>query len=126
MYNFQSRSYPYRDRAAERRALHGSFGIAPGQKNSVVRDNDSSPVSVSTKEAAAEALNISFGAGSYARKILKNMGWKEVNPIDLLEISRNYVYVRTKISNPFISKFKMSLYQLKDCLFKILGALNQE
>lgn len=69
----------YRDRAAERRALHGSFGVAPGQKNSMVGHNDcsSSSVSASTEEAAAEALNISFGAGSYAQKILKNMGWKE-------------------------------------------------
>ncbi|PON96696.1 G-patch domain containing protein [Trema orientale] len=75
----KNRSYAYRDRAAERRALHGGFGVGPGQKNSMVGHNDlpSSPVSGSTEEAAAEALNMSFGAGSYARKILKSMGWKE-------------------------------------------------
>lgn len=62
----------YRDRAAERRALHGNFGAAPGQKRSA---DDASPPS--TEEAAAEALEMSLGAGSYAQKILKNMGWKE-------------------------------------------------
>ncbi|XP_043725063.1 SUPPRESSOR OF ABI3-5 isoform X2 [Telopea speciosissima] len=68
----------YRDRAAARRALHGGFGVGPGQKNSGVGDFDteSSPP-VSSEEAAAEALNNSFGAGSYARRILESMGWKE-------------------------------------------------
>ncbi|KAF4362729.1 hypothetical protein G4B88_018347 [Cannabis sativa] len=73
----KNRSCAYRDRAAERRALHGGFGVGPGQKNTMVGDMPSSPVSDSTEEAAAEALNMTFGAGSYARKILENMGWKE-------------------------------------------------
>ncbi|XP_042502394.1 uncharacterized protein LOC122079749 isoform X3 [Macadamia integrifolia] len=69
----------YRDRAAERRALHGGFGVGPGQKNSGVDDYDtesSHPV-CSEEEGAAEALNNSFGAGSYARRIIESMGWKE-------------------------------------------------
>lgn len=72
-------SHAYRDRAAERRNLHGGFGVGPGQKSSLFGDvgGSSSPVSTSTEEAAAEALSMSFGAGSYARKILENMGWKE-------------------------------------------------
>jgi hypothetical protein len=71
----------YRDRAAERRTLHGGFGVGPGQKNSIVGENDlpSSPASSGREEAAAEALNMSFGADSYARKLLESMGWKEVN-----------------------------------------------
>lgn len=70
----------YRDRAAERRTLHGGYGKGPGQKNLVDRydDTPSSPVSSCPQEAAAEALEMSFGAGSYARKLLENMGWKEV------------------------------------------------
>lgn len=72
----QHESYTYRDRAADRRALHGGFGVGPGQKNSLIGDSDSPPGS--TEEAAAEALNMSFGVGSYARKLLENMGWKEV------------------------------------------------
>ncbi|XP_031745488.1 LOW QUALITY PROTEIN: uncharacterized protein LOC101205178 [Cucumis sativus] len=66
----------YRDRAAERRILHGGFGVGPGQKNSAIDHEDltSSPPSETT---VVEALNISFGAGSYAQKILKSMGWKE-------------------------------------------------
>lgn len=67
--------YEYRDRAAERRALHGGFGVGPGQKRSI---GDAIPPSSQTvEEAAAEALEMSFGASSYAHKILKNMGWKE-------------------------------------------------
>ncbi|XP_065875049.1 uncharacterized protein [Euphorbia lathyris] len=75
----KQRSHEYRDRAAERRSLHGGFGVGPGQKSSLFNDisGSTSPVSSSTEEAAAEALNMSFGAGSYARKILENMGWKE-------------------------------------------------
>lgn len=64
----------YRDRAAERRILHGGFGVGPGQKN---HDTPSSPLDC-PQEAAAEALEMSFGAGSYARKLLESMGWKEV------------------------------------------------
>ena len=81
--NCQNRSHAYRDRAAERRALHGGFGVAPGQKNPAVDDQEYLP-SGSTEEAAAEALNLSFGSGSYARRILEGMGWKEVNPIGTL------------------------------------------
>ncbi|XP_023765053.1 uncharacterized protein LOC111913565 isoform X1 [Lactuca sativa] len=70
----------YRDRAAERRSLHGGFGVGPGQKKSA-DDIDScsalSPVFETPEDAAAEALNMSFGVGSYARRMLENMGWKE-------------------------------------------------
>lgn len=69
----------YRDRAAERRALHGGFGVGPGQKSSPNCD-DSVPLDTSAgpEEALSESLSNSFGAGSYARRILENMGWKEV------------------------------------------------
>ncbi|KAK9108152.1 hypothetical protein Syun_024163 [Stephania yunnanensis] len=72
----KDKSCIYRDRAAERRALHGGYGTGPGQKNSGAVEA-SSPVSNSTEEAAAEALDMSFGADSYARRIMENMGWKE-------------------------------------------------
>ncbi|XP_048138294.1 SUPPRESSOR OF ABI3-5 isoform X4 [Rhodamnia argentea] len=69
----------YKDRAAARRMLHHGYGVGPGQKNLPSRGDDvgSSGTSVSTEEAAAEALNMSFGAGSFARKVLESMGWKE-------------------------------------------------
>ncbi|QCE14676.1 uncharacterized protein LOC114164765 isoform X2 [Vigna unguiculata] len=70
--------HQYRDRAAERRILHGGFGTGPGQKNlSDVYNTPSSPDAGCPQEAASEALEMSFGAGSYARKLLKSMGWKE-------------------------------------------------
>ncbi|XP_073141874.1 uncharacterized protein [Henckelia pumila] len=75
------KDHVYRDRAAERRALHGGFGVGPGQKGSVTCSDSipSSPTDIHPEEAASEALNISFGERSYARKILENMGWKEVS-----------------------------------------------
>ncbi|CAH9127879.1 unnamed protein product [Cuscuta epithymum] len=72
----KSRGHVYRDRAAERRALHNGIGVGPGQKSSF----DSGPntsTSVSPEEAMAESLNASFGTGSYARRVLESMGWKE-------------------------------------------------
>lgn len=56
--------------------MHGGFGIGPGQKNAAV-DHGSDPTFI--EDAKAEALNMSFGAGSYARRILEGMGWKEVS-----------------------------------------------
>ncbi|XP_060204587.1 uncharacterized protein LOC132632613 [Lycium barbarum] len=74
----RDRDHMYRDRAAERRALHGGFGVGPGQKISPNSD-DSVPLDATAgpEEALSESLSNSFGAGSYARRILENMGWKE-------------------------------------------------
>ncbi|KAK6795121.1 hypothetical protein RDI58_008574 [Solanum bulbocastanum] len=74
----KDRDHLYRDRAAERRALHGGFGVGPGQKFSPNSD-DSVPLEASAgpEEALSESLSNSFGAGSYARRMLENMGWKE-------------------------------------------------
>ncbi|CAI8597623.1 unnamed protein product [Vicia faba] len=67
----------YRDRAAERRILHGGFGVGPGQKN-ICGGYDTPPSpDASPQEAKEEALKMSFGPGSYARKLLEGMGWKE-------------------------------------------------
>lgn len=68
------KGHAYRDRAAERRSLHGGFGVGPGQKKTTDVDSESSAI---PEEAAAEAFNMSFGVGSYARRILEGMGWKE-------------------------------------------------
>ncbi|XP_008784985.2 uncharacterized protein LOC103703783 isoform X2 [Phoenix dactylifera] len=70
----------YRDRAAERRMLHGGFGIGPGQKNvenGNIHELGSPSQPCDAEEAAAEAADISFGSGSYARRILESMGWKK-------------------------------------------------
>ncbi|XP_010447131.1 PREDICTED: uncharacterized protein LOC104729820 isoform X1 [Camelina sativa] len=72
----EERSCTYRDRAAERRNLHGGYGVGPGQKGTMVDDNTDEH-SASEEDAAAEALELSFGSGSYARRIMGNMGWKE-------------------------------------------------
>ncbi|XP_021900877.1 uncharacterized protein LOC110816846 isoform X7 [Carica papaya] len=71
------RKHAYRDRAAERRILHGGFGGGPGQKSMVAGDFGNQISASTREEAAAEALDMSLGAGSYARRILKGMGWKE-------------------------------------------------
>lgn len=59
--------------------------MGPGQKNlSDIYNTPSSPVDDCLQEATAEALEVSFGAGSCARKLLKSMGWKEVSSYFLI------------------------------------------
>lgn len=60
----------YTDRAAQRRALHGGFGIGPGQK---LLNYEEEEMLLSEAEAAI----MSFGPGSYSWRILESMGWKE-------------------------------------------------
>ncbi|KAG9449801.1 hypothetical protein H6P81_009766 [Aristolochia fimbriata] len=95
----QHGSNTYRDRAAERRRLHGGFGVGPGQKHpdGTSCEEEQSCESFNTQEAAAQAVKMSFGTGSYARRILENMGWKEgealgntnKGPIEPLQVSGN-------------------------------------
>ncbi|XP_020520803.1 uncharacterized protein LOC18430762 isoform X2 [Amborella trichopoda] len=73
------KNHIYVDRAAERRKLHGGFGIGPGQKSVKYNVDEVESCSGSTHsgEALAEALDFSFGPGSYSRRLLEGMGWKE-------------------------------------------------
>ncbi|XP_056859826.1 uncharacterized protein LOC108842331 isoform X1 [Raphanus sativus] len=74
----EERSSSYRDRAAERRNLHGGYGVGPGQKGTMVGLNaDEHDTAYEEDATAEEALEFSFGSGSYARRIMGNMGWKE-------------------------------------------------
>lgn len=77
---YQERSSAYRDRAAERRNLHGGYGVGPGQKGTMVGliadEHDTGSEEDATAEEASE---LTFGSGSYARRIMGNMGWKEVS-----------------------------------------------
>ncbi|CAH8380187.1 unnamed protein product [Eruca vesicaria subsp. sativa] len=74
----EERSSSYRDRAAERRNLHGGYGVGPGQKGTLSGLNGEEHDTASEEDATAEeALELSFGSGSYARRIMGNMGWKE-------------------------------------------------
>ncbi|XP_074567215.1 uncharacterized protein LOC141823910 [Curcuma longa] len=70
----------YKDRAAARRMLHGDFSVGPGQKDAENRsfhEPTSSSKHSDPEDAAAEAIKSSFGSGSYARRILKSMGWND-------------------------------------------------
>ncbi|KAL0833553.1 hypothetical protein Bca101_085442 [Brassica carinata] len=74
----EERSSAYRDRAAERRNLHGGYGVGPGQKGTMVGLIADEHDTGSEEDATAEeALELTFGSGSYARRIMGNMGWKE-------------------------------------------------
>lgn len=75
---FDEHKRVYRDRASERRTLHGCFGIGPGQKDSM---EEVEPSSLDTAAAAAQALNMSFGSESYGRRIIEKMGWKDGNSL---------------------------------------------
>ncbi|KAK4800178.1 hypothetical protein SAY86_025543 [Trapa natans] len=80
------RALRYRDRAAERRTLHGGFGFGPGQKNFLCHaDGEQSFASIAlTEEAAGESMNMLTGANSYGRRVLESMGWKEVPTLSSL------------------------------------------
>lgn len=93
----QHQNFTYKDRAAARRTLYGDFSIGPGQKDTENRsfDEASSPSRYSSAEdAAAEAINMSFGSGSYARRILENMGWNDVSSnFSFFTTHLNYVQI---------------------------------
>lgn len=77
----EGKELKYRDRAAERRHLHGANSIAPCQKDA---DNgmgwacDDDPAI-----AQEEARLLSFGTDSYGSKIMQSMGWKQVTVLNL-------------------------------------------
>lgn len=59
--------------------MHGGYGVGPGQKGTLVGVNsDEDDDTICVEDAGAEALEFSFGSGSYARRIMGNMGWKQV------------------------------------------------
>lgn len=78
----------YRDRAAERRRLHAGFSIGLGEKSvmSNRRFSEAGSSSEFPDDADAVESNTPFGEGSYARRILESMGWKEVSPGFLTDI----------------------------------------
>lgn len=82
LFQFQHCTLPYRDRAAERRTLHGEFSTGPGQKKSLdgylYKEESTSHIS-NPEEAALEAMNLTFGRGSYGRRVMEKMGWKDVS-----------------------------------------------
>lgn len=75
--------------------LHGDFSVGPGQKDAKNRsfhEPTSSSQHSDPEDAAAEAIKSSFGSGSYARRILKSMGWNDVSLLfNFLTIYIDYV-----------------------------------
>lgn len=59
---------------------HCMVGLALVQVKKISSNSDDSvslEASAGPEEALSESLSNSFGAGSYARRMLENMGWKE-------------------------------------------------
>ncbi|KAH9319154.1 hypothetical protein KI387_020923, partial [Taxus chinensis] len=73
------RNQRYKDRAAERRVLHGGIGFGPGQKNTNKNDLDIEQCSTTeiVESSGEEMPHYAFGVGSIARRLLEGMGWKE-------------------------------------------------
>ena len=71
----------YRDRAAERRVLHGGLGIGPGQKQSNDMNSDEyEEANEDMDSLGAAPVDINFRSSGLksAKRIMENMGWKEV------------------------------------------------
>ncbi|TVU21631.1 hypothetical protein EJB05_31280 [Eragrostis curvula] len=68
----------YRDRAAERRNLHGGLGIGPGQKRSNIFDSDEYEESSADMDPM-ELVDMNFTSSGLhsAKRIMESMGWKE-------------------------------------------------
>ncbi|KAG6547129.1 hypothetical protein Mapa_011381 [Marchantia paleacea] len=76
----EQRKQRYRDRAAERRHLHGGFGVGPGQRGvSVLEEErleaDEAIGMAGALEKAAAAPPI--GRENVGKRMLEGMGWKE-------------------------------------------------
>ncbi|CAM6105758.1 unnamed protein product [Calypogeia fissa] len=76
----EQRKQKYRDRAAERRNLHGGFGIGPGQKGLTPQDQEK----VDAENAAGmegalrrASLAPALGRDNVGKRMLEGMGWKE-------------------------------------------------
>ena len=71
----------YRDRAAERRILHGGLGIGPGQKQSNDMNSDEyEEANEDMDSLGAAPVDINFRSSGLksAKRIMENMGWREV------------------------------------------------
>jgi hypothetical protein len=71
----------YRDRAAERRILHRGLGIGPGQKqsNDINCDEyEEANEDMDSLGAAPVDMNFCSSGLKSAKRIMENMGWKEV------------------------------------------------
>ena len=71
----------YRDRAAERRILHRGLGIGPGQKRSNDMNSDEydeANEGIDSLGAAPVDMNFRSSGLKSAKRIMENMGWKEV------------------------------------------------
>lgn len=77
------RKQRYRDRAAERRNLHGGFGLGPGQKGLPEHEIEKQEAEAATEMPAAlakAALARPLGRNNVGKRMLEGMGWKEVRP----------------------------------------------
>ena len=85
MFCFQIHHQHYRDRASERRSLHGGSGIGIGQKchhgGDDIVDGDMTYESYHGDEPIFDA----FSSQSYGRRLLERMGWEEVLWTETLE-----------------------------------------
>ncbi|KAM3197270.1 hypothetical protein ACQJBY_072754 [Aegilops geniculata] len=70
----------YRDRAAERRKLHRSLGIGPGQKQSNGMSSDEYEEATEDMDSLGAGpvdMNLCSSGLKSAKRIMENMGWKE-------------------------------------------------
>ncbi|XP_015688241.1 uncharacterized protein LOC102707527 isoform X2 [Oryza brachyantha] len=77
----EHRIYAYRDRAAERRVLHRGIGIGPGQKQSSSTnfyEHEETDEGMVLMGDASVDMNFRSSGLNSAKKMMENMGWKEV------------------------------------------------
>ncbi|KAJ1282412.1 hypothetical protein BS78_03G050000 [Paspalum vaginatum] len=75
----EKKTKTYRDRAAERRTLHGRLGIGPGQRQSNIINFDEYEKEDIDSMGTSMSVDMNFCSSGLhsAKRIMESMGWKE-------------------------------------------------
>ncbi|WVZ72451.1 hypothetical protein U9M48_020910 [Paspalum notatum var. saurae] len=75
----EKKTKAYRDRAAERRTLHGRLGIGPGQRQSnIINFDEYEEEDIDSMETSMSVdMNFCSSGLHSAKRIMESMGWKE-------------------------------------------------
>ncbi|KAE8800099.1 RNA-binding protein 10 [Hordeum vulgare] len=98
----------YRDRAAERRILHRGLGIGPGQKQSNGISSDEYEEAIEDMDSLGVGpvdMNLCSSGLKSAKRIMENMGWKELKPYGEAVLHQSTKALPVPISSQDVESF---------------------
>lgn len=105
------RKQRYRDRAAERRTLHGGFGTGPGQKGLTPQEQEKADAENAAGMDGAlrtASLALPLGKDNVGKRMLEGMGWKEVSVLRFDDGRRHISQISFAIRDTIMSRFPIS------------------